>query len=89
MKNSNLYFDIAATTPIDELVSNHMHEINKNIYGNPSSVHQLGQKAHNIIARSRKKIANLLHCKESEIYFRSNSRKTRSKLQPNQKTNFG
>ena len=71
IQNNHVYFDIAATTPIDELVSNHMHEINKNIYGNPSSIHQLGQKAHNIIARSRKKIAALLHCKESEIYFTS------------------
>ena len=58
IQNNHVYFDIAATTPIDELVSNHMHEINKNIYGNPSSVHQLGQKAHNIIARSRKKNSN-------------------------------
>ena len=71
MQNDYLYFDIAATTPIDESVSEHMHQINKNIYGNPSSIHQIGQKAHNIVSRSRKKIAKILNCKESEIYFTS------------------
>ena len=71
IKTKNLYFDIAATTPLDLRVANHMHEINKDIYGNPSSIHQIGQKAHNIIERSRKKIANILQCKQSEIYFTS------------------
>ena len=70
-KTKNLYFDTAATTPLDLRVANHMHEINKDIYGNPSSIHQTGQKAHNIVERSRKKIAELLHCKQSEIYFTS------------------
>ena len=68
-KTKNLYFDTAATTPLDLKVANHMHEINKDIYGNPSSIHQTGQKAHNIVERSRKKIAELLHCKQSEIYL--------------------
>jgi cysteine desulfurase len=71
MINNQLYFDIAATTPLNHDVADHIHEINKNIYGNASSVHQIGQKAHNIVARSRKKIADLLNCKESEIYFTS------------------
>ena len=71
IKTKNLYFDTAATTPLDLRVANHMHEINKDIYGNPSSIHQTGQKAHNIIERSRKKIAELLNCKQSEIYFTS------------------
>ena len=71
INNNQLYFDIAATTPLNHEVADHIHEINKNIYGNPSSIHQIGQKAHNIIARSRKKIATLLNCKESEVYFTS------------------
>ena len=71
MQNNYLYLDIAATTPLDESVIEYIHDINKNIYGNPSSIHRAGQKAHNIVSRSRKKIADLLHCKESEIYFTS------------------
>ena len=69
--DNNLYFDIAATTPIDPRVVNHINDINKSIYGNPSSIHQSGQKAHNIIERSRKTIASVLGCKQSEIYFTS------------------
>ena len=71
IQTNHLYFDIAATTPMDTAVLEHIHEINKNIFGNPSSIHQLGQIAHNIIERARKKIAGLLNCKESEIYFTS------------------
>ena len=29
IKTKNLYFDTAATTPLDLRVANHMHEINK------------------------------------------------------------
>ena len=68
---NSLYFDIAATTPLHLDVANHINEINKATYGNPSSIHQIGQKAHNVIERARKKISTLLGCKESEIYFTS------------------
>ena len=70
-ETNSLYFDIAATTPLHLDVANHINEINKVTYGNPSSIHQIGQKAHNVIERARKKISNLLNCKESEIYFTS------------------
>ena len=66
-----IYFDVASTTPIDSVVLDKMHEVNKNYFGNSSSVHQIGQKSHNLIERSRKSIASLLHCLESEIIFTS------------------
>ena len=66
-----IYFDVASTTPIDSVVLDKMHEVNKNYFGNSSSVHQIGQKSHNLIERSRKSIASLLHCFESEIIFTS------------------
>ena len=65
------YFDSAATTPMDKKVIELMHEINLGYYGNPSSIHHEGQKAHNIIEKSRKSIANTLYCNDSEIYFTS------------------
>ena len=72
MSNPNyIYFDVASTTPIDSVVLDKMHEVNKNYFGNSSSVHQIGQKSHNLIERSRKSIASLLHCLESEIIFTS------------------
>ena len=53
MKNSNLYFDIAATTPIDIKVAELIHKLNIESFGNASSIHSLGHKSHNIIERSR------------------------------------
>ena len=69
--NQPIYFDIAATTPLDNQVLELMHTINSNYYGNPSSIHQLGQKSHNLIEKSRISIANILNCKTSEIIFTS------------------
>jgi len=65
------YFDSAATTPIDLEVIKLMNDINLNHFGNPSSIHQQGQKSHNIIEKSRKSIAQLLECSDSEILFTS------------------
>ena len=48
-----------------------MNDINLNHFGNPSSIHQQGQKSHNIIEKSRLSIAEKLNCKPSEIYFTS------------------
>ena len=71
MSDKNLYFDIAATTPIIPEVANLIHKINLEHYGNPSSIHSQGQKSHNIIERSRTEIANILGCSVSELYFTS------------------
>ena len=44
-----IYFDIAATTPIDMDVAKLMHGISLKTYGNPSSIHKHGQEAKAII----------------------------------------
>ena len=66
-----LYFDIAATTPMDIDVAEIVHKANIENYGNPSSMHMSGQKSHNIVERSRTSIAQILKCKTSEIIFTS------------------
>ena len=66
-----LYFDIAATTPMDLDVAEIVHRANVENYGNPSSMHMSGQKSHNIVERSRTSIAQILNCKTSEIIFTS------------------
>ncbi len=66
-----LYFDIAATTPMDLSVAEVINKVNIESFGNPSSVHAIGQRSHNIIERSRLSIANILNCKVSEIIFTS------------------
>ena len=71
MPDLPLYFDIAATTPIDRDVANLINTINLENFGNPSSIHSFGQKSHNIIEKSRKTISEILKCNSSEIYFTS------------------
>ena len=44
-----LYFDHSATTPIDPSVLSLMNELNQKMYGNPSSVYDLGRNAKNTI----------------------------------------
>ena len=66
-----IYFDVAATTPVDEEVINLINKINLNYFGNPSSIHRHGQKSHNLIEKSRISIANSINCNPSEIIFTS------------------
>ncbi len=68
---NTIYFDNAATTPLLPEVANLMHEILLNNYGNPSSIHATGRKAKGLIEESRVKIAKLMGCTPSEIYFTS------------------
>jgi cysteine desulfurase len=48
-----------------------MHELQKNTYGNPSSIHREGQAARVVIEKSRRQLANALHCLPEEIIFTS------------------
>ncbi|MDA8628695.1 cysteine desulfurase [Bacteroidia bacterium] len=68
---NRIYLDNAATTPIDQAVVESMTEIMANHYGNPSSTHGHGRKVKNILEESRSKVAKLLGCKPSEIFFTS------------------
>lgn len=64
-----IYFDYAATTPIDSDVLRQMMPYLKENYGNPSSVHSLGQKAVIAIDEAREQIAQFLNCLSEEIIF--------------------
>lgn len=66
-----VYFDNAATTPIDPEVLKEMYRVMENHYGNPSSIHAHGREVRALIERSRKTIAGLLHTSPSEIFFTS------------------
>jgi cysteine desulfurase len=68
---SKIYMDNAATTPMDEEVVNEMANLMRNSFGNPSSIHALGREARTHIEKSRKKIAEYLHCSPAEIFFTS------------------
>ena len=64
-----VYFDNAATTPMDDAVINRMSQVMKEVYGNPSAIHALGRKAKAEIELARRSIASHLNCKSTEIYF--------------------
>jgi|SRR5579859_355979 len=66
-----IYFDHAATTPLDEKVLEAMTPYLKEDFGNPSSVHTLGRDARAAIERSRETIADTLNADIKEIVFTS------------------
>jgi cysteine desulfurase len=66
-----IYFDNAATTPIDKDVLKEMMDVLENVPGNPSSIHQEGRQAKTIVEKARKKVASLLHVAPGEIFFTS------------------
>ena len=66
-----IYFDNSATTkPYPEALATYT-EVATRIWGNPSSLHNLGSQATRILEASRKQIAELLGKKAEEIYFTS------------------
>tara|TARA_Y100000748_G_scaffold281018_1_gene260361 strand:- start:2134 stop:3267 length:1134 start_codon:yes stop_codon:yes gene_type:complete len=67
----NVYFDNAATTPIDRAVLDKMLPYLENGFGNPSSIHKRGREIKSVIEKSRTKIATLLSCEPGEIFFTS------------------
>lgn len=64
-----IYLDNAATTPIAQEVIDVMHESMLENFGNPSSTHQFGRQAKNLVETARNNIANLLNASASEIIF--------------------
>lgn len=66
-----VYFDHAATTPLDERVLETMMPYLKENYGNPNSAHHLGQKTKVVIEDAREKVASLIGAEPSEIVFTS------------------
>src|SRR5215510_10892576 len=66
-----VYFDYNATTPLDPEVRDAMLPFLSEIWGNPSSVHQLGRRARALLDDARDRTANLFRCKPSEIIFTS------------------
>lgn len=66
-----IYFDNAATTPLDERVFEEMKGFLLNNYGNASSIHTFGRKARAGVDKSREIIAKVMNANESEIYFTS------------------
>lgn len=64
-----IYFDYNATTPLDPAVREAMLPFLTENWGNPSSVHHVGQKARAQLDDARDRAAKFLGAKPSEIIF--------------------
>ena len=66
-----VYADNAATTRMSDTAKNAMIACFDNYYGNPSSLHSIGQEAKEVLEESRAKVAKALGCEPREIIFTS------------------
>lgn len=66
-----IYFDNAATTKMSKTAIDAMLPYMNTVYGNPSSLHSVGQKANEALFNARERIAKLLGCEAKEITFTS------------------
>lgn len=64
-----VYLDHAASTYLNLEVEKAMRFYGREIFGNPSSVHQFGRKAKEGLEEARKKVSHILNCHSSEIIF--------------------
>ena len=71
MVELKIYFDNASTTPVDKKILEDMLPYFSEHFGNPSSLHDYGEKAHTALDNARSKVAALIGADEDEIYFTS------------------
>jgi len=85
----NVYFDNAATTPLHPRVIEFISEIMAKNFGNPSSTHQFGRHAKNLVETARKTIANYLNCAPNEIIFTAGGSEADNLILQNAVQNLG
>ena len=71
MDKKPIYFDHAATTPLDKRALEKMLPYFTDIFGNPNSQHAYGREAVKAVDQARDTIASIIGAKPSELYFTS------------------
>jgi len=66
-----IYLDHAATAPVLEDVLEKMYQVEKEQFGNPSSIHGFGRQAKAYLNEARKFLAKSIQAKENELIFTS------------------
>ena len=64
-----VYLDHAGTTPLDSKVLEAMVPYFTQRFGNPSSLHSVGQEARYALDEARERVAGVLNCRSREIVF--------------------
>ena len=65
------YFDNSATTQPDSQVMETYLKVSQDYFANPSSVHKLGVRSHQLLDAARKQVSEILGFASNEIYFTS------------------
>ena len=67
----HVYADNAATTKMSKTALEAFVSCSEKFYGNPSSLHSIGQEAKEVLEDCRIRLAKVLGCEAREIYFTS------------------
>ena len=68
---ATIYLDHAGTTATDPEVLEAMLPFFTHLYGNPSSIHNVGQEARHARDTARERVATVLNCRTTEVVFTS------------------
>ncbi len=68
---NTVYVDNAATTRLSDHALKAMMPFMQDVYGNPSSLHHIGQTAKEYLVDARERVAKCLNASPNEIYFTS------------------
>lgn len=71
MEKALIYFDSAATTAVFSEVAEAMFHSLQKVYGNPSSIHEVGRHARVEVERARRSMARLVNAQPGEVFFTS------------------
>ena len=71
MVKTPIYFDHAATTPVDPKVLEKMLPYYTEVFGNPNSQHVFGRESVKAVDQARDTIAKIINAKPNEVYFTS------------------
>ncbi|MBQ8370488.1 MAG: cysteine desulfurase, partial [Clostridia bacterium] len=66
-----IYADYAAASPMTKRALDVFTETARSLYGNPSSLHQYGQDAHDAMEHARRQCADMIHACPDEVVFTS------------------
>jgi cysteine desulfurase len=71
VNNKIIYLDNAATTKVNEEVLKSYIEVSTNYFANASSIHGLGVKSSDLLAKARNQILKCLKCHDHDVIFTS------------------
>ena len=70
-RERRIYFDHAATTPLDRRVLDAMLPVYEGVWGNPSSIYAEGREARRVLDAARHDVAHVLNARPNDVIFTS------------------